>query len=144
MIGEQAPEFQDIAGWINSKSLTLAELRGRVVFLDFWTFGCINCINTRPHFRSFYQHFAVNASFAMIGMHTPEFPYERNPENVRRAVLGHDLRYPIGLDSNNTTWKLYGNHYCPARLSSTAKARSAMNMWKRAITKRWKGRFQRF
>jgi thiol-disulfide isomerase/thioredoxin len=113
MIGERAPEFQDIEGWINSKPLTLAGLRGKVVFLDFWTFGCVNCMNTRPHFRRIYQRFGDNAGFVMIGLHTPEFPYERNPENVRRAVLGHDLRYPIGLDSHNTTWKLYGNHYWP-------------------------------
>jgi thiol-disulfide isomerase/thioredoxin len=108
-----APEFQDIQGWINSKPLTLKEMVGKVVFLDFWTYGCVNCINTRPHFRRLYQRFSSDGNFVMIGVHTPEFPYERNPENVRKAVIGFDLEYPIALDSGNTTWKLYGNHYWP-------------------------------
>ena len=112
-VHEQAPEFQDIQGWINSKPLSLKELRGKVVFLDFWTYGCINCINTRPHFRKMHEKFSSNPDFVMIGMHTPEFAYERNADSVKKAVIGFNLKYPIALDSRNTTWKLYGNHYWP-------------------------------
>jgi thiol-disulfide isomerase/thioredoxin len=108
-----APEFVDLQGWINSKPLTLTSLRGRVVFLDFWTLGCINCINTRPYFNEMYVRFRCDPNFMMIGVHTPEFPYERNPDNVQKAVLGHRIEYPVALDSRNTTWKLYGNHYWP-------------------------------
>jgi thiol-disulfide isomerase/thioredoxin len=108
-----AREFQNIEGWINSKPLSLSELRGKVVFLDFWTFGCGNCINTRPYFRRLYEKFEHNPNFAMIGMHTPEFPYERDPKNVKKAVRDFNLKYPIALDSQNSTWKLYGNHYWP-------------------------------
>jgi len=111
--GEPAPEFQDIQSWINSKPLTLQELRGKVVFLDFWTFDCINCVNTRPYFRRMYERLKDNRDFVMIGVHTPEFPYEKDPDNVKNAVVKFDLNYPIALDSYNTTWKLYGNHYWP-------------------------------
>jgi thiol-disulfide isomerase/thioredoxin len=121
--GELAPEFQDIQGWINSKSLTLRELRGKVVFLDFWTFGCINCVNTRPYFRRMHERLRNNDIFVMIGMHTPEFAYEKDPENIRKAVIGFDLKYPIALDSYNTTWKLYGNHYWPRQTIIDAQGR---------------------
>jgi thiol-disulfide isomerase/thioredoxin len=120
-----APEFADLQGWINSEALMLASLRSKVVFLDFWTFGCINCINTRPHFNRLYELFRNDPNFVMIGMHTPEFAYEKNPESVRKAVLGYRLEYPVALDSRNTTWKLYGNHYWPrqAIIDATGKIR---------------------
>ncbi|MFI5419508.1 MAG: redoxin family protein [Nitrososphaerales archaeon] len=108
-----APEFQDIKGWINSPSLTMSSLRGKVVFLDFWTFGCNNCINTRPHFRRLYELHKDNPNFVIIGVHTPEFDYERDATNVRKAVEKYSLRYPIALDSDNSTWKAYGNQYWP-------------------------------
>jgi thiol-disulfide isomerase/thioredoxin len=108
-----APEFQDITGWINSPPLTMSGLRGKVVFLDFWTFGCINCINTRPHFRRLYELHKDNPNFAIIGLHTPEFDYERDAANVRIAVEKYYLRYPIALDSDNSTWKAYGSQYWP-------------------------------
>ena len=91
----------------------MASLRGKVVFLDFWTFGCINCINTRPHFRRLYEAHRADPNFVMIGVHTPEFDYERDAKNVSNAVEKYALRYPIALDSDNTTWKAYGNQYWP-------------------------------
>jgi|SRR5579872_2552043 len=110
---ELAPEFQDIKGWINSEPLTMRSLQGKVVFLDFWTFGCINCINTRPHFRRLYELHKEDQDFAMIGVHTPEFDYEKDPRNVQRAVAKYELHYPCALDSENATWKAYGNQYWP-------------------------------
>jgi thiol-disulfide isomerase/thioredoxin len=107
-----APEFKEIAGWINSEPLTLRGLKGRVVFLDFWTYGCYNCQNTLPEMKKLHARYGKEG-LVVIGVHTPEFPYERKRENVERAVASAGLTYPIALDSNNATWKLYGNHYWP-------------------------------
>lgn len=112
MILGQAPELKDIRGWINSEPLTLEVLRGKVVLLDFWTYGCYNCQNTLPEMKRLHTKYAKDG-LVIIGVHTPEFPYERKRENVERAVASMGLAYPIALDSNNTTWKLYGNHYWP-------------------------------
>ena len=112
MIMGQAPELQGITGWINSEPLTMRGLRGRVVFLDFWTYGCWNCQNTLPAMKRLHSKYASDG-LVIIGVHTPEFPYERKRENVERAVAAAGLEYPIALDSENRTWKLYGNHYWP-------------------------------
>jgi thiol-disulfide isomerase/thioredoxin len=104
--------LQNIEGWINSDPLTLGGLRGKVVFLDFWTYGCINCIHTLPHVRELHSRYS-SRGLVIIGVHTPEFPYERKRPNVERAVSAAGLEYPIALDSQNTTWKLYGNQYWP-------------------------------
>jgi len=111
LVGE-APELREIAGWINSEPLTLRGLRGRVVFLDFWTYGCYNCQNTLPEMKRLHARYGEEG-LVIIGVHTPEFSYERKRENVERAVAAAGLTYPIALDSNNATWKLYGNHYWP-------------------------------
>jgi len=121
--GNFAPELGDISGWINSESLSIAGLRGKVIFLDFWTFGCINCINTRSHFNHMYNRFRVDPNFAMIGVHTPEFVYEKDLNSVRKAVLGHHIEYPVALDSLNSSWKLYGNHYWPRQAIIDAEGR---------------------
>jgi len=112
MLLETAPEFQSISGWINSDPLTLSGLKGRVVFLDFWTYGCLNCQNTLPEMKRLHVKYGKEG-LVIIGVHTPELPYERKRENVERAVASAGLAYPIALDSSNTTWKLYGNHYWP-------------------------------
>jgi thiol-disulfide isomerase/thioredoxin len=112
MILGKAPEFQNISGWINSEPLTLNRLKGRVVFLDFWTYSCYNCQNTLPEMNKLHAKYGKKG-LVIIGVHAPEFPYERKRENVERAVASAGLTYPIALDSNNTTWKLYGNHYWP-------------------------------
>jgi thiol-disulfide isomerase/thioredoxin len=107
-----APEFENISGWINSEPLRLRDLRGKVVFLDFWTYGCINCQRTLPSMRELHSRYS-GEGLAVVGVHTPEFPYEKKRENVERAVTSAGLTYPIALDSENSTWKLYGNHYWP-------------------------------
>jgi thiol-disulfide isomerase/thioredoxin len=108
----KAPELQSIGGWINSEPLTLSGLRGKVVFLDFWTYGCFNCQNTLPEMEKLHTNYG-SEGLIVIGVHTPEFPYERKRENVERAVTSAGLTYPIALDTDNATWKLYGNHYWP-------------------------------
>lgn len=107
-----APEFENISGWINSDALSLRGLRGKVVFLDFWTYGCWNCQNTLPSMKEPYSKYSGDG-LVVVGVHTPEFAYERKRENVERAVASAGLTYPIALDSDNSTWKLYGNHYWP-------------------------------
>jgi thiol-disulfide isomerase/thioredoxin len=107
-----APELEDIVGWINSEPLTLGGLKGQVVFLDFWTYGCINCQRTLPAMKELYSKHS-NDGLIILGIHTPEFPYERNRQNVEKAVALIGLHYPIALDNENSTWKLYGNHYWP-------------------------------
>jgi thiol-disulfide isomerase/thioredoxin len=102
----------DIDGWINSEPLSLSGLRGKVVFLDFWTYGCVNCQRTLPWVRYLHSKYS-GSGLVVVGVHTPEFPYERKRENVERAVTSAGLEFPVALDSKNTTWKLYGNHYWP-------------------------------
>jgi thiol-disulfide isomerase/thioredoxin len=87
-------------------------LRGEVVLLDFWTFDCVNCIRTLPHVRQLHAKFAGDA-FVVVGVHTPEFEFERDPDNVASAVKRFRIEYPVALDSENVTWKLYGNQYWP-------------------------------
>ena len=107
-----APEFDGIKGWLNTPPLRLSDLKGRVVFLDFWTFGCSNCVRTIPHMNEIRRKFASD-ELVIIGVHTPEFDYERDEDNVRSAVKKLMIEYPVALDSQNKTWKLYGNRYWP-------------------------------
>ncbi len=111
-VSKIAPEFVSISGWINSEPLSLQGLGGNVVFLDFWTYGCTNCQRTLPSMKELHSKYSGDG-LVVVGVHTPEFPYERNRENVERAVKAAGLTYPIALDSENMTWKLYGNHYWP-------------------------------
>jgi len=115
-----APEFEGISGWINSEELNLDDLRGKVVFLDFWTYGCINCQRTLPSVRELYSRYS-SRGLVVVGVHTPEFAYEVKRENVEKAVASAGLSYPIALDSENLTWKLYGNHYWPRQTLVDAK-----------------------
>jgi thiol-disulfide isomerase/thioredoxin len=107
-----APEFEGISGWINSKTLNLRDLRGMVVFLDFWTYGCINCQRTLPSMKELHSKYS-GSGLIVLGVHAPEFPYERIRENIERAVVSAGLTYPIALDNENMTWRLYGGHYWP-------------------------------
>lgn len=107
-----APELSDIDGWVNSTPMTISSLRGRVVFLDFWTFSCVNCVRTIPYVNDLHTRFSQRG-LVVIGVHTPEFEHERDASRVREAVVRLKIRYPVALDSRNTTWKLYGNMYWP-------------------------------
>ena len=110
----RAPELAGITHWLNSKPLTLASLRGKVVLVDFWTYGCINCVHTLPHVVSLYEKYK-DRGFVVIGVHSPEFAYEKSTENVAAAVLRHGIRYPVAQDNAFATWKAYDNHYWPAQ-----------------------------
>jgi cytochrome c biogenesis protein CcdA/thiol-disulfide isomerase/thioredoxin len=109
-----APEFQAIEGWINSSPLTMDALRGKVVVIDFWTYSCINCLRTLPHVRAWDEAYRDDG-LVIVGVHTPEFAFEREPDNVRRAVRDHGIAYPVALDPDYGTWQAWLNRYWPAK-----------------------------
>ncbi|SAK78073.1 thioredoxin family protein [Caballeronia ptereochthonis] len=108
-----APEFAGIDTWLNSKPLTLAQLRGKVVLVDFWTFACGNCINTLPAVKSWHAKYR-DKGLVVVGVHTPEFPFEHDTGNVRRAIERFGITYPVAQDNRYATWAAYGNQYWPA------------------------------
>jgi cytochrome c biogenesis protein CcdA/thiol-disulfide isomerase/thioredoxin len=109
-----APEFQAIEGWINSGPLSMEALRGKVVVIDFWTYSCINCLRTLPHVRAWDEAYRDDG-LVIVGVHTPEFAFEREPDNVRRAVRDHGIEYPVALDPDYGTWQAWLNRYWPAK-----------------------------
>lgn len=109
-----APELVAVTQWLNSRPLRLADLRGKVVLVDFWTLGCINCVNTLPHVTKLYSKYK-DKGFVVIGVHTPEFAYEKSTANVAAAIKRHGIEYPVAQDNSFGTWNAYGNHYWPAQ-----------------------------
>lgn len=108
-----APEFTGIKQWLNSEPLTMAQLRGKVVLVDFWTYDCINCINTLPHVVRWHDKYK-DKGLVVVGVHTPEYAFERKTDNVRAALKRFDIRYPVAQDNGYETWNAYGNRYWPA------------------------------
>jgi thiol-disulfide isomerase/thioredoxin len=108
-----APEFAGITAWINANPLTIASLRGRVVLVEFWTFGCVNCQHVEPYVKAWYERYAASG-FVVIGVHTPELSFERDLGNVRNAVASAGLSYPVAFDPTYATWNAYHNGYWPA------------------------------
>lgn len=109
----QAPDFVGIVEWINSAPLSLADLRGKVVLVDFWTYSCINCVRTLPYLKKWYDDYK-DKGFVIVGVHTPEFEFEKNSANVKDAVKRFGINYPVALDNNYKTWQNYNNRYWPA------------------------------
>jgi thiol-disulfide isomerase/thioredoxin len=106
------PEFQEITDWLNSSPLTAADLKGSVVLIQFWTFACINCQRTLPSVVQWHQTYA-SQGLKVIGVHTPEFAYEREIDNVKQAIEEHGITYPVPLDNGFKTWSAYNNEYWP-------------------------------
>jgi thiol-disulfide isomerase/thioredoxin len=98
---------------VNSKPLTLASLRGKVVLIDFWTYSCVNCIRTLPYVKRWYDTYR-KAGLVVVGVHTPEFAFEHVRGNVERAVESLGIDYPVALDNDYGTWSVWGNQYWPA------------------------------
>lgn len=107
------PEFAGIANWLNSNSLTMSQLRGKVVLVDFWTYTCINCIRTLPYVTSWYEKYK-DRGFVVVGVHTPEFEFEKNTANVAAALKQYKINYPVAQDNDYKTWNAYSNQYWPA------------------------------
>ncbi|MGH2763237.1 MAG: cytochrome c biogenesis protein DipZ [Thermoleophilaceae bacterium] len=121
----RAPEFTGNDRWFNTPAdapLTLAGLRGRVVLIDFWTYTCINCIRTFPYLRAWDGRYR-DRGLTIVGVHTPEFAFEREAENVRRAIAQNRLRYPVAQDNEYATWSAWGNQYWPAKYLIDAHGR---------------------
>jgi len=108
-----APEIDGVTHWVNSSPLTLKELRGQVVLIDFWTFGCINCVRTLPYVSEWHQKYA-DEGLVIIGIHRPEFTYEHSTANVEDALDRFEIGYPVAQDNDFTTWRAYKNRYWPA------------------------------
>jgi len=108
-----APPWVGLGPWFNSSPLTLEGLRGRVVLVDFWTFGCINYINTLPHLQRWHERYAARG-LTIVGVHTPEFAFERDPAAVQRAIRRHRLGYAVAMDNDYATWQAWRNRYWPA------------------------------
>ncbi len=108
-----APEFSDIQQWHNSAPLSMAGLRGKVVLVDFWTHGCINCIRTLPHVNKWHERYK-DQGLVVVGVHTPEFAFEREARNVAAAIQRFHLGYPVAQDNRYATWRAYGNQYWPS------------------------------
>ncbi len=108
-----APNFPANAVWLNSPALNMADLKGKVVLIDFWTYSCINCVRTLPYLKEWYQRYHKEG-FVIIGVHAPEFEFEKNINNVKNAIAKYQIPYPIMLDNEYTLWQAYENQYWPA------------------------------
>lgn len=109
-----APELVGIAGWINTDPIKIADFRGKVVLVDFWTYSCINCIRTLPYLKAWDEKYRDDG-LVIIGVHAPEFAFERDYDNVVKAAKDFELEYPIALDNDFATWQAYSNRYWPAK-----------------------------
>ncbi|MGQ0535803.1 MAG: redoxin domain-containing protein [Methanobacteriota archaeon] len=108
-----APDFGGATGWLQSEPLDLVSLRGKVVLVDFWTYSCINCIHTFPFLREWHDRYAADG-LVIVGVHSPEFRFERDPENVARAAEKYGLEYAIAIDNDYQIWRAYQNRFWPA------------------------------
>ena len=112
----QAPDFTDTQRWFNTpggESLSMSDLRGKVVLIDFWTYTCINCIRTLPYLEAWQQRYG-GQGFTVVGVHSPEFPFEKDADNVQAAIRQNHLTYPVVQDNDLGTWDAWGNQYWPA------------------------------
>jgi len=112
-----APDFTGTQRWFNTpggRALSLRELRGRVVLVDFWTYTCINCLRTLPYLTAWDRRYR-DAGLTIVGVHSPEFSFERDAGNVQDAIARAGIRYPVAQDSDLATWNAWGNRYWPAK-----------------------------
>ncbi len=107
-----APELAGISGWINSQPFNISSQRGKVVLVDFWTYSCINCVRTLPYLKSWHEKYP---ELVIIGVHTPEFEFEKDYDNVKAAVEKYSIKYPVAQDNDYATWRAYKNRYWPRK-----------------------------
>jgi cytochrome c biogenesis protein CcdA/thiol-disulfide isomerase/thioredoxin len=121
----RAPEFVDNQKWFNTpdgKPLTLRSLRGRVVLVDFWTYSCINCLRTLPYLTAWDRTYRKDG-LTIVGVHSPEFPFEKDASNVEEAIERNGIHYPVAQDNDLATWSAYANQYWPAEYFIDAQGR---------------------
>lgn len=116
------PELNGAVEWINSPPLTKAQLKGKVVLIDFWTYSCINCLRALPYVEAWAKKYAASG-LVVIGVHSPEFAFEKEPANVRRAVKDLGVTYPVAMDNNLAIWNAFHNQYWPAHYFIDAQGR---------------------
>jgi len=132
------PSFDGANGWLNSAPLTPNGLRGHVVVVQFWTYTCINWLRTQAYFRAWGQRYRDHGLIT-IGVHTPEFKFEHDLDNVRWAVEARKIDYPVAIDNDVAVWRAFANNYWPALSSSTRRVRSGITVSAKATTsdRRW-------
>jgi thiol-disulfide isomerase/thioredoxin len=111
--GPKAPEFVGITDWENSPALQISQLRGKVVLVDFWTYSCINCQRTFPFLRDWWHKYR-DSGLVIVGVHSPEFDFEKSVPNIRQAITHYGVEWPVAVDSQMATWNAYQNQYWPA------------------------------
>jgi cytochrome c biogenesis protein CcdA/thiol-disulfide isomerase/thioredoxin len=116
------PSLDGAVLWLNSPPLSREQLKGKVVLVDFWTYSCINCIRSIPYVRAWAERYK-DKGLVVIGVHAPEFAFERDPANVRKAVADLGIRYPVALDNNLAIWRAFNNRYWPAHYLADAEGR---------------------
>jgi|SRR3989344_3438568 len=116
-----APEFPDLGQigaenltWLNTSPLSMAKLQGKVVLVDFWTYSCINCQRTLPYLKKWWDKYS-KSGLEIIGVHSPEFEFEKKIENVKEALIKYQVEWPVVLDNELKVWHLFANHYWPAK-----------------------------
>lgn len=107
------PQINGISAWINSGPIQPSQLKNQVVLVDFWAYSCINCVRSIPHLNSWYKKYH-DKGLVIIGIHSPEFEFEKSLRNVKAAVVNLGIKYPVALDNNFTTWQNYNNSYWPS------------------------------
>ena len=113
VVNQVAPEFTGINHWLNSDPLTMQQLRGKVVLVDFWTYTCINCIHVLPYVKTWNDKYK-DQGLVVVGVHTPEYSFERDTDNVQKAIKRLGITYPVAQDNHYATWSAYDNQYWPA------------------------------
>jgi thiol-disulfide isomerase/thioredoxin len=116
------PAFGGATGWLNSPPLTATDLRGKIILVNFWTYTCVNWLRQLPYLRAWAGKYADH-SLVVIGVHTPEFPFEHDLGNVRRAVRDVRIAYPVAIDNDYAVWSAFANHYWPALYFADAQGR---------------------
>ena len=109
----RAPEFTATTNWLNSKPLKLADQKGKVVIVHFWTNGCINCIHNYPHYRAWAEKYAADHDLVIVGVHTAEFDAEKDLDRIKDQAAKNHLTFAIAVDNNGANWKAWRNRYWP-------------------------------
>ena len=108
-----APDVDGVGPWFNSPPLSLARLKGKVVLVEFWTFGCYNCRNVEPYVKQWHERY-VRQGLVVVGVHTPEFAHEADPKRVKKYLAENDIAHPVVMDNDFTIWNRWSNRYWPA------------------------------
>jgi thiol-disulfide isomerase/thioredoxin len=118
----ELPPLEGAVDWLNSRPLTAADLKGKVVLVDFWTYSCINCLRSLPYIRAWAEKYG-SQGLVVIGVHAPEFAFEKNIANVKAALADLQVHYPVAIDNNYAIWRAFGNQYWPAHYFADAQGR---------------------